>query len=483
MPQNSLEFLFHPKSIAIVGASNNPESFGYDYMNYILSYGYSGKIYPVNPKQNEIMGLKAYPSIEHIPGTIDYVICCIAVGNVPELLAQCYHKGVKAMHIFAGRASETGRPEAKKLEAEILSRARQYGIRLLGPNCLGIYCPKSGLSFGYDFPKEPGTVAAMIQSGGNSTDLIRFSSLRGVRFSKVISYGNALDINQNDLLEYFSQDSETKIILCFIEGLKGDSKKFLKLLREAANLKPVVICKGGRTTAGARWALSHTASLAGSAKIWEVAIRQAGAIPVRDIDELVDMAVAFYFLPPIKGIKVGIGGGGGGRSVLSADEWGEDGFDVPPMPQEIREEFRRRGSQLWDWMNNPADVSILVPGEPYTVPAALIEMSKHSNFDFIAANVSEDFPFDKEHFIKAMTDDIEGYIEVSKQSAKPFLVIFGTRPLSVNEMDHWRWSTIAQMRSRLIEEHIPFFSTVDHAARAVNKLLDYYQKKEEHYQL
>ena len=302
MSRDSLEFIFQPKSIAIVGASNNPASFGCDYMNYMLSYGYSGELYPINPKQNEVLGLKAYPSLQHVPGEIDYVVCCIAIGNVPDLLTQCSHKGVKAVHIFAGRGSETGRPQAKELEAEILKRAKEYGIRLLGPNCLGIFCPKSGLSFGYDFPKEPGAVGAIVQSGGNSTDLIHFASLRGIRFSKVVSYGNALDINQNDLLEYFLQDPETGIILCFIEGLRGSGKTFLELLRKAASLKPVIICKGGRTRAGARWTLSHTASLAGSAKIWETAIRQAGAIPSRDIDELVDMAVAFYLMPPVRGM-------------------------------------------------------------------------------------------------------------------------------------------------------------------------------------
>jgi len=479
MSRDSLEFLFHPKSVAIVGASNNPASFGCDFMNYMLSYGFSGELYPINPRQTEIMGFKAYPSLEDIPGTVDYVICCISIGNVPDLLTQCSRKGVKAMHIFAGRASETGRPEAKELEAEILRRAREYGITLIGPNCLGVFCPKSGLAFGYHFPKEPGTVGALIQSGGNSTDLIHFSSLRGIRFSKLVSYGNALDINQNDLLEYFIEDTETKIILFFIEGLRGDSKKFLELLRRATRLKPVIICKGGRTSAGARWTLSHTASLAGSAKLWETAIRQAGAIPVRDIDELVNMAVAFSFLPPIKGRRIGIGGGGGGRSVLSADEWEENGFEVPPLPQEIREEFKSRGSQLWDWMNNPADVSILVPGEPYSVPAALIEMSKHPDFDFIAANISEDFPFGEDHFIEVMTEDVGGYIKASKECDKPFLIIFGERAIGTSEMDSWRYRTIAKMRTWLVEEHIPFFPTVDQASKAVKGLIAYYRRREE----
>jgi len=479
MSRYSLEFLFYPKSVAVVGASENPMSFGCDFMNYMLSYGYSGKIYPINPKQTEIMGLKAYPSLEQVPGTIDYVICCIAVNNVPDLLTQCPAKGVKAMHIFAGRASETGRPEAKELEAEILRRAREYGIRLLGPNCLGIFCPKSGLAFGYDFPKEPGTVGAIIQSGGNSTDLVHIASLRGIRFSKLVSYGNALDINEMDLFEYFSEDPETKIILSFIEGLRGDGREFLKLVRKAASKKPVIICKGGRTTVGARITLSHTASLAGSGKTWETAMRQAGAIPVRNLDELVNMGVAFSFLPPIKGRRVGIVGAGGGRSVLSADEWVENGFDVPPLPQEIREEFKRRGSQIWDWIDNPADVSIIVPGEAFTMPAVLLEIIKHPDFDFVAVDAQEDSPFGEEHFVQAMTENMEEYIKVYKECNKPFLMVFDERSEGIRELASWNYRTRAQSRTRYVEEHVPLFPSVNEAARAVNELINYYQRKEE----
>ena len=156
----------------------------------------------------------------------------------------------------------------RRRSKKILKRAKEYGIRILGPNSLGVYCPKSGLSFGFDFPKEQGPVGAMMQSGGNSTDLINISGLRGIRFSKVVSYGNALDINEIDLLEYFAEDEETQVLLCFMEGLKGDPKKFFQLLRKTVKRKPVIFCKGGRTSAGSRWTYSHTASLAGSAKIW-----------------------------------------------------------------------------------------------------------------------------------------------------------------------------------------------------------------------
>ena len=478
----SLDFLFHPKSVAIIGASENKASYGYAFIHHLLSYGFSGKIYPINSRQSEILGVKAYPSLEAVPGNIDYVIHLIGVNNAPEILAQASRKGVKAINILAGRASETGRPEGKQIEAEIRKLALETGIRVLGPNCLGVFCPASGLAFGFEFPKETGKVGALLQSGGNSTDLIHISATRGIRFSKVVSYGNALDINECDLLRYFIDDPETGIILSYMEGLRGHSREYLHLVRQAARIKPVVICKGGRTSVGSRIALSHTASLAGSTNLWETAIRQAGAVPVRDLDEMVNMAVAFSFLPPIKGKNVGIVGAGGGRSVLSADEWEENGFTVPPLPQDIRDELKKRGSQLWDWLDNPADVSIMF-GDPLTMPDVLSVFAEHPAFDFIAADAEEDPPFSQETFVSHLMEDLEGYIKIHRQCNKPFLVIFDERSPGVTEMDSYIYRTRADMRTMLLKENLPFFPSVDEAARAVSELISYYRRREENVNL
>ncbi|OGO22555.1 MAG: hypothetical protein A2144_02390 [Chloroflexi bacterium RBG_16_50_9] len=448
-------------------------------MHHMLDYGFRGKIYPINPRQPEIMGIKAYPGLEDIPGTVDYVIHLIGVNNAPDVLTQASHKGAKAMHILAGRAGETGRPEGKELEREILKYARESGIRVLGPNCLGVFCPKSGLAFGFDFPKEPGKVGALIQSGGNATDLIHISSLRGIRFSKVVSYGNALDINEADLLRYFTDDPETEIILSYVEGLRINGREYLELVREAASRKPVVICKGGRTKVGSRMTVSHTASLAGSVNLWETAIRQAGAVPVKNLDELVNMAVAFTFLPPIKGKNVGIVGAGGGRSVLSADEWEENGFNVPPLPRDIREELKRRGSQLWDWIDNPADVSIMIPGDPVTMPDVLSEIVKNPAFDFIAADAEEDPPFGKEPFIQHLTEDMMGYIKISRECQKPLLIIFDERSPGIKDMDSYIHRTRAELRTLLVKEGLGFFPSVSEAAKTIKELINYYQRREE----
>jgi acyl-CoA synthetase (NDP forming) len=476
---SSLDFMFNPNSIAILGASNNPFSPGFGFTTQLLEYGFKGKIYPINSKESEILGMKAFPRLEDVPENVDLVICCIALKHVPELLDTCAKKGVKGVHIFSARGSETGLAESKALEAEILKRARGYGIRLMGPNCMGIFNPGAGISFSYDFPKGKGNVGAMVQSGGSSTDIVKYGGLHGLKFSKVASYGNALDINEMDLLTYLADDPETTIIIAFIEGLKGGGREFLELVRKTALKKPVVICKGGRSKAGARSTMSHTASLAGSSQLWDIAVRQAGGIPVRDIDDLIHVAVGFNFLKPVKGRRLGTGGSGGGRNTVSVDEWESNGFEVVPLPQEIREEFKRRGAQLWYCLDNPVDRSITTPGDPYTVGALLKEMSRHPDFDFVCADIAaEDHPYHRETFVNWIVNNLGDFISLYKESEKPFFMIFRTRPLGVPEMDHWFWSDVARMRSRLIEEGVPFFPSVDKAAEVLNAMLDYFERRE-----
>jgi acyl-CoA synthetase (NDP forming) len=474
-----LDFLFYPQSVAVAGASNNPASRGYDFMQHLINFGYKGKIYPINLKSPEIMGIKAYPTLDAIPGTVDHVIYCIGLENMPSFLDSCVKKGVKSIHAFSARGAETGRADAKELEASIQRKVKEYGIRLLGPNCMGVYCPESGFSFCADFPKEKGNVGAIIQSGGSSTDITRHGALRGLRFSKVISYGNAIDINEMDLLKYMCDDPETKVIIAFIEGLRGNGRDFMELVRKTAAKKPFIVCKGGMSQAGARATMSHTASLAGSSLVWNTAIRQAGGIPVRDIDDLVNVATAFNFIPPIKGRKIGTGGSGGGRNTVSVDEWESRGFEIVPLPKYIREEFKKRGAMLWDCLDNPADRSITVPGDAFTVPALMLEMAKDSNYDFICANIAaDDHPYNRETFVDWISSNVEGYIKMSKESPKPFFTIFSERPLGTADMDHWFWRECAHLRTRLIEEKIAFFPSVDKAAEAINELIWYYQKKD-----
>ena len=474
MTENPLEFAFHPCSIAVVGASKNPSSFGFLFLRHLVHYGYQGEIYPVNPNLSHILGMKVYPSLRHIPSSVDYVICCIPAFRVPELLEECCEKGVRVVHLLTARLAETSRADAIKLEEKILRRARELGIRLIGPNCMGIYYPKRGLSFNYDFPTESGKVGAIFQSGGASTELVRYASLRGIRFSKVISYGNALDLNESDFLDYLSRDSETEIILIYIEGVK-DGRKFHQILRNTASSKPVIVLKAGRGSAGTRAVVSHTASLAGSSRVWETVIEQAGAILVWTLEEMIDAAVSFYFLPKITGTRVGVAGGGGGRSVRSADEWEEAGFQVIPLPAKIREEVKNKAPEVWDWIGNPADRSI-VDNPSFGAEDMLAMMAENSQFDLLIANVSEDAPYGKDEWSAIIGHEAEGFIKVSREGAKPLAVVLGSGGLPIEEFENWRWKLLAQQRAHLIAAQIPVYPSASRAAKAIRCLVDYYKK-------
>jgi acetyltransferase len=473
MSTHILEEIFHPQSIAVVGAS--PSGRGGGFVSPLQDYGFKGKLYPVNPKYSEILGLKAYPSLREIPGSVDYVISAVSASRVLSMLEDCSQKGVKAVHLFTGRFSETGRPEPAKLEQEILKQARRLGIRLIGPNCMGVYYPKEGISFVTDLPKEPGSIGFASQTGGGSVYLIHIASLRGLRFSKVISYGNAIDLNESDYLDYFSQDPETKIILMYIEGVK-DGKRFFNALRRTTATKPVIIVKGGRGESGARATASHTASLAGSTKIWETMVTQAGAVSAENFEEMTDLAVSFHFLPPIEGLRVGILGAGGGTSVLSADQCEEAGLDVILVPAEIREELRSKGISTWDWVGNPIDVSIM-GDSGLTGPDMLQMMAENQNFDFIIGTLNEDAPATKEALKLRHREEIKGFIEGKQRTSKAFLVVVGEKSPGIKDHNDWRWRALSEARTKLLAAGIPVYPTIGRAASAARKLAEYYPRR------
>jgi len=184
-------------------------------------------------------------------------------------------------------------------------------------------------------------------------------------------------------------------------------------------------------------------------------------------------------LPPIKGRRVAVVGCGGGRGILSVDAWAENGFDIPPLPEEIREEFKKRGSEIWDWIGNPADASITIPGDAFTIEAVTAEMAKSPVFDFIAADAQEDPPFGKDHYIEEVTKITRGFIRVRKEINKPLLMVFDERSPGMTEADNWNYKTRAQMRTELVQDKLPFFPSVDEAAKAVNEVIMYYQRREE----
>ena len=476
-----LENAFHSRAIAVAGASEDISAFGYLYVRHLLDYGYPGHIYPVNPRKETILGLKAYPDLSSIPEPVDYVICCLPAHKVPDLLAECPARGVKIVHLLTARLSETGRQDARELEYRILREARRLGIRLIGPNCMGIFYPRGGMAFSYGMIKEAGTVGAVFQSGGSSDVFVRYGELQGLRFSKVISYGNALDLDESDFLNYLAHDDETEVIAAYFEGVK-DGRKLLDALTDTARVKPVVVIKGGRSISGAKAAASHTAAIAGSDIVWETALRQAGVVQVQNLSELVDALVAFSFLPPIKGKRVGVFGVGGGMSVMSADACEQAGLEVPPLPAEMREELKAKLPEVWDWVGNPIDISIM-GGVSMGFEVAVGElprmMARSPHFDSIIAGVSEGNPFPTEMWcdvIRKQTDDI---INLAGERLKPLVAVISGGRANFDYLQDGRWKVLAEQRARLVSARIPTYSTVAEAAKAVCQLIDYWQTRAE----
>ena len=359
----SLAELFSPRGVAVVGVSPaEGSSFATQAIQSLKEAGFPA-IYPVNPKYTEALGLPCYPSLRAIPEVVEHVIVSIPAESALALLDDCAAKGVKSAHFFTGGFSESGHPERARLEEAMLDKARAGGFRIIGPNCVGLFVPRSRLATRVDMPLEPGPIAFISQSGGHAYDVPCYGGPRGLRFSKVVSYGNALDVDESELLGYLAQDTETEIIAAYIEGVR-DGRRFLRALREAVAQKPVVIYKGGQTEAGQRSTHSHTASLTSSAAVFDAVCRQTRAIQVEDVEELIDVLVALRFARPLpQGAGVAIIGIGGGPSVLASDEMEKAGLRVPRLSPGVQAELRQFLPLPGTIFSNPVDSTPLLSPE------------------------------------------------------------------------------------------------------------------------
>jgi len=478
MPEkSSLGRLFSPNSVAVVGASVNPFSGGYQFTRFLIDHGFQGRLHLVNPTSSEILGLKVYPRLTDIPeSSVDYVISCIPAEGVLPLLDDCSKKNVRLVHLYTARLKETGRDRETRLQGEIVEKARKLGIRILGPNCMGIYYPRLGLSFNHNLPRESGPVGGFFQSGGGAAEFVRYAALRGVRFSKIISYGNASDIDDVELLDYFASDDETKVITSYIEGVK-DGRRFARALALAAKKKPVIILKGGRGKTGAKLALSHTASLVGSNDVWQAALKQYGAITVSNFEELIDQVVAFSFLPPVTGKKVIVAGGGGGKSMVSADVWEGEGFELPELTQDFRRKFKEKVPELWDWVRNPIDASLFI-GTPMVDVNVLEWLSNEGGFDIWVANLTQDDPLPEDIWENWLAPNFLNSVTAIKKNDKPLICVIETGEIGPAEMGKWKWRAIAETRQQISDRGIAVFPSAQRAAGAAKRLVDYWAWRE-----
>ena len=459
--------LFRPRSIAVVGASANEQSQGYEFVQGLVEMGFPGPIYPVNPKLEELLGLKAYPRLEDIPGPVDFVISAVPAGAAVDLVEGARARGAKLIHFFTARFSETGREDAAELERELRRRTREAGIRVIGPNCMGLYYPKEKITFDPSLPAEPGNVGFLSQSGSHAFRVIGRGSSRGLRFSKVISYGNALDLNESDFLDHFAEDPETDVIAAYVEGVR-DGRRFLESLRHAVSRKPVVVLKGGRTAAGHAAASSHTAALASQQAVWHAAVHQAGALEVDSVNELIDMLVAFAKAGPAAGPRVGVLGGAGGGMVEAADLCQEAGLEVAPLPQEIRDSLRDKIPHAWDWVGNPVDGSILGWGSFIALDVTDM-MAASPAYDAIIANVSVEHALMRPDGAKMFRETLDRLKRLGTEGEKATMLVVG----DPESRDERRWKAVLEAREELAAAGAALYPDIERAARAMGRYVHY----------
>ena len=470
----ALDRIFNPTSVAIVGVSPSREGVantGRLFLDAILDYGFKGRVYPLHPGGGEIAGLTVYPNIKDVPEPVDYVISCIPARQVPQLIRDCADSGVKAVCLFTAGFSETGREGAQCLEEEIGCLARATGVRVIGPNCMGVYSPKAGLGFADDLPKSSGRVGLMCQSGGNTLYAIRAAGDRGVRFSKVISYGNACDMDESELLEYFAQDHDTEIVAAYIEGVK-DGDRFYRVLRDLAAIKPVVVLKGGRTEAGAGAAASHTGSLAGSNQVWDGLLEQAGAICVNSLDELADMMVTLQFMPVLQGRRALIFGVGGGATVLATDACSAAGLSLPPLPDELKEElFIAFGGDVGNILRNPLDIPTgLASDEAYR--ELLRTILGWDGIDLVLYQVPlRGVMLSLPVACSIFESQMGNVVHVARESIKPMAVVI--HYLSSPES----WLAASKYVRQCYEAGLPVYYSAARAVKAIDRLLCYHERR------
>ncbi|MFW6125632.1 MAG: CoA-binding protein [Chloroflexota bacterium] len=344
----------------MVGASPNPLKFGNRYFEALATVGFKGDLYPVNSGAAEVAGFKGYSRLRDIPGPVEYVIVCVPAQQVLGVLDDCAAKGVKVVQFFTAGFSETGEEEGRRLEREMVRRARRGGFRIIGPNCIGVYSPANLMPYGpMASLGEAGSVGFISQSGGHAGRILGIGMRRWIGFSKIVSFGNGCDLDSVDYLEYLAIDPDTSIIGAYLEGMR-QGRRFLELAKSLSKDKPMVVWKGGKTAPGAEAAASHTGSLAIAGAIWDAVMKQTGVIGVDSLDELADTMLTFQhyrpFLAQNVAIVAGLAGGGGGESVSSTDACASAGLNVPLFSEATRQGLKAILPPAGCILRNPLDM-------------------------------------------------------------------------------------------------------------------------------
>lgn len=411
--QMVLNYFFNPRSIAVIGASSDEKKLGFEVFKNLKNY--HGNVYPVNIKEEEVQGVKAYKNVKEIPDEVDLAIIIVPPKFVKQTVADCGEKGVKAIVIITAGFGETGE-KGKKEEREIVEIAHKYGMRIIGPNCVGIMNTHANLNATFISVAKKGNIAFVSQSGALGAAIVYKAIKENIGFSKFISVGNMADVDFADLMEYLAGDEESKAIALYIEGVK-DGKRFMEVAKKVNKKKPIIVLKAGKSESGAKAASSHTGSLAGSYAIYEAAFNQSGLLIANTIDEMLSMARAFT-QPLPKGNKVAIMTNAGGPGVLTADEIDKYGLKLAQLKEETMQKLREFLPPMAA-VKNPVDMIASARGEDYYKTAKLL--LEDENVDLlIAICVVPTFAG------MTITEHAEGVIRAMKElnNEKPVLALF-----------------------------------------------------------
>jgi acyl-CoA synthetase (NDP forming) len=470
------DYIFNPRSVAIIGASPHDLATLAQMRTKIRD-----RLFLVNPRYTEVLGKKCYPSILDVDSDIDYVILGVSASALPKVLEECIQRDVKVAQIFTAGFSETGTPEGIEREKE-LKRMAAGRIRIIGPNCFGVYCPSSGLSIVPEAPAEAGHVGVVTQSGSVAESFSYFANTKNLRFSKMVSYGNAVDLDGSDFLEYLADDPDTNMIALYIEGT-GNGARLKTALAKAAKRKPVIAIKGGMTEQGMRAAASHTASLAGAPEIWRSLFRQTGALQVESFDEMVNTVMAFDTSPLPAGRAVALITNSGGFSVIQTDLCMKAGIEVPRFSQETIEALRALVPLAGTSIGNPLDAwPIYYSISPSGNMADIIEIvSSDRNIHSLV------FQFDQFRYLRRVLGRkvethmtqlidlmVEGCQHTREKEKKPVFVTVSLDPYLEDEEDrHYN----LMIKRAFAARGFPVYSNMDAAIKALSNLCKFSQSR------
>lgn len=469
MDANIFDYIFSPRGVAIIGASPHDLATLAHLKTKIRE-----RLFLVNPKYKQILGRPCYPSAFHIPAIVDYAIIGVGAERVPEVIEDCIKKEIKVAQIFTAGFSETGLPERIALEERLKDMARGR-IRLIGPNCFGVYCPRSGLTIVPEAPEEEGHVGVLAQSGSVTESFSYFARTKGLKFSKMVSYGNAADLDGADFLEYMAYDPDTHIIAFYIEGTKNGTK-LKSALKKAAQKKPVIAIKGGLTDQGMRAAQSHTASMGSSSALWQSLFKQLGVIQVENFDEMVNTVCAFSNSRVPAGRAIAIISNSGGFSVIQTDMCARLGLEVPRFPESTLKSLRKLVPTAGTSIGNPLDAWPIFynVGEKDNISDVIKTCGAASNIHALV------FHFDQFRYLRRVLGQgikshmerltdliIAGCLHVREVEGKPVMAAVSLDPFLEDAEDR---ENNLMLKRRFQASGFPVFSSLEGAVKAVSNL-------------